>query len=287
VIAQEAKYRAIYHYRKKYPVVDMCRFLEVSRSAYYDWIRRKDQPSRDAELTELIREGYNQSRRTYGYRRITIWLRRKHGLLVNQKAVRRIMRKNDMPSIIRRKRKYKFNSAVYHRYDNVLARDFKASKPNEKWVTDITYIHTGQGTMYLSVIKDLYDNSIVSYKIDPNMYLKLVLDTIKGAVEREKVAGGLTLHSDQGFQYTSHAYFALTEQYGIKQSMSRRGNCWDNACCENFFGHLKEECIRLCKLQTFKEARDVIADYIDFYNNQRIQLKTELTPLEKRHQFCA
>lgn len=265
----------------------MCVFLEVSRSAYYDWIKRKDKPSRDAKLTELIREGYIQSRQTYGYRRIKIWLKKMHDLVVNEKAIRRIMRKNDMQSVIRRKNRYKNRFATHHRYDNVLARDFKAGRPNEKWVTDITYIHTYQGVMYLSAIMDLYDSSIVSFKVQTNMRLSLVLDSIKDAVKKEKVAGGLTLHSDQGLQYTSHAYFTLTEQYGIKQSMSRRGNCWDNACMENFFGHLKEECLRFCKLKTFEEAREVIADYIDFYNNERIQLKTELTPFEKRYQFCA
>jgi len=287
MIANGAKYRGIYHYRLQFSIIAMCKFLGVSRSAYYDWIKRKDKPLVDEVLTELIRVGYIQSRKTYGYRRIKIWLKRNHGLIVNQKAIRRIMRVNNMQSIIRRKNRYKTNSSVYHRYDNVLNRDFEASRPNEKWVTDITYIHTAQGTMYLSVIKDLYDSSIVSYRMEPHMYLKLVLGTIQDAVDKEKVAGGLTLHSDQGFQYTSHAYFALTEQYGIKQSMSRKGNCWDNACAENFFGHLKEEFVRFYKLQTFQEAREVIDDYIGFYNNERILLKTELTPLESRYQFCA
>ena len=200
MIGNGAKYRGIYHYRKQYPIIAMCKFLGVSRSAYYAWIKRKDKPLADAELTELIRIGYIQSRKTYGYRRIKIWLKRKHCLIVNRKAIRRIMRVNNMQSIIRRKNRYKTYSSVYHRYDNVLDRNFKTTRPNEKWVTDITYIHTDQGTMYLSVIKDLYDSSIVSYRMEPTMHVKLVLGTIQDAVDKEKVAGGLTLHSDQGFQ---------------------------------------------------------------------------------------
>lgn len=265
----------------------MCKFLGVSRSAYYDWIKRKDKPSRDAELTRLIQEIYLKSKKRFGYRRIKLRLKNQYDIKVNEKVVRRITRKNNIQSIIRRRHKYKKDLAGHHRYDNVLARDFNASRPNEKWVTDITYIHTAQGTMYLSAILDLYDRSIVSFKMQTNMHLNLVLDTIKDAVTKEKAAGGLILHSDQGLHYTSNAYFTLTEQYGIKQSMSRKGNCWDNACIENFFGHLKSECVHFYKFKTFEEAKEVIAEYIDFYNNERIQLKTELTPLGKRHQFCA
>ena len=141
--------------------------------------------------------------------------------------------------------------------------------------------------MYLSVIRDLYDNSIVAYKTAREQSIKLVMDTIKAAKTKEKVTGELQLHSDQGFQYTSHAYFNLTTSYGISQSMSRRGNPYDNSLAENFFSILKTECIYRTKLESYEEARLLIGEYIHFYNNERIQLKTKLTPLEKRSQYVA
>ena len=129
-----------------------------------------------------------------------------------------------------------------HKYQNLLNRDFHAETPNSKWVTDISYIHTKQGVLYLSMIRDLYDNSIVAYKTATQQTVNLVLDTIRQAVrnEKKKVAAELQLHSDQGFQYTSQAYFKLTQQYGITPSMSRRGNPYDNAMAENFFSILKQ-----------------------------------------------
>ena len=166
-------------------------------------------------------------------------------------------------------------------------RDFKADRPNQKWVTDISYIPTKQGFLYLSVIRDLFDNSIIAYKTATQQTINLVLNTIRAAKRKEKVTGELQLHSDQGFQYTSLAYFNLTQSYGITQSMSRRGNPYDNALAENFFSILKTECIHRIKLQSFNEARKVIDEYIYFYNNQRIQLKSKLTPIEYRRQYVA
>ena len=141
--------------------------------------------------------------------------------------------------------------------------------------------------MYLSIIRDLYDNSIVAYKTDKEQSIKLVLDTIKAAKRKEKITAEVQLHSDQGFQYTSQAYFNLTQSYGITPSMSRRGNPYDNALAENFFSILKTECIHRVKLATYEEASLLIGEYINFYNNYRIQSKTKLTPLEKRIQFVA
>ena len=166
-------------------------------------------------------------------------------------------------------------------------RDFSDERPNQKWVTDISYIHTQEGVLYLSIIRDLFDNSIVSYKTSTTQNVQLVLEAIKAAKRKEKVTGELQLHSDQGFQYTSKHYFNLTRSYNILQSMSRRGNPYDNALAENFFSILKPECIYRVKLKTYDEARILISQYIDFYNNQRIQLKTKLTPYEKRSQYIA
>ena len=275
----------IYRHKGKYSISEMCKFFQVSRSGYYGYVARMDTPASDLPLAEKIRDCQEQCGKTYGYRRVHIWLER-NGIYRNPKTVLRIMQKYGLLSVIRRK-KYRNYGEYLHRYPNLLNRNFSAERPNQKWVTDISYIHTKQGVLYLSVIRDLYDNSIVAYKTGTEQNVNLVLSTIKEAKKREKVTTELQLHSDQGFQYTSQAYYRLTQSYGIIPSMSRRGNPYDNALAENFFSILKTECIYRTKLQTYEEARLLIGEYIHFYNNKRIQLKTKLTPLEKRCQYVA
>ena len=275
----------IYRYKEKYSISEMCRFLAVSRSGYYGYVSRMDVPARDLPLAEKIRECQEECGRTYGYRRVHIWLERQ-GIYRNPKTVLRVMQKYGLLSVIRRK-KYRNYGEYLHKYPNLLNRDFHAERPNQKWVTDISYIHTKQGVLYLSVIRDLYDNSIVAYKTGTEQNVNLVLSTIREAKKKEKVTEELQLHSDQGFQYTSQAYFKLTQSCSITPSMSRQGNPYDNALAENFFSILKTECIYRVKLQTYEEASLLIGEYIHFYNNQRIQLKSKLTPLEKRCQFVA
>ena len=275
----------IYRHKGRYSISEMCRFFGVSRSGYYGYVSRMDIAAWDLPLAEKIRECQDECGKTYGYRRVHIWLEKK-GIYRNPKTVLRVMQKYGLLSVIRRK-KYRNYGEYLHRYPNLLNRDFRAERPNQKWVTDISYIHTKQGVLYLSVIRDLYDNSIVAYKTGTEQNVNLVLSTIKEAKRKEKVTAELQLHSDQGFQYTSQAYFKLTQSYGITPSMSRRGNPYDNALAENFFSILKTECIYRVKLQTYQEARLLIGEYIRFYNHQRIQLKTKLTPLEIRSQYIA
>ena len=279
------KYRVIYRHKDKYSISEMCRFFDVSRSGYYDFVARMEVPDKDLPIAEKIKECQSKCGKTYGYRRVHLWLKDER-IYRNPKTVLRIMQKYDLLSVIRRK-KYRRYTDVIHKYPNLLNRNFKADRPNQKWVTDISYIHTAQGVLYLSVIRDWYDNSIVSYKTSTTQNVALVLNTIKAAKKKEKVTAELQLHSDQGFQYTSNGYFKLTQSYGITPSMSRRGNPYDNSLAENFFSILKAECINRVKLKTFNEARLLIDQYIYFYNHQRIQLKTKLTPLEKRSQFVA
>ena len=279
------KYMVIYRHKKKYGISEMCRFFKVSRSGYYDYVKRMDIPAWDLPLAKKIQECQDKCGKTYGYRRVHIWLER-NGIHKNPKTVLRVMQKYNLLSVIRRQRFYKYTEHL-HRYENLWKQDFKAERPNQKWATDISYIHTKQGALYLSMIRDLYDNSIVAYKTGTHQTVNLVLDTIKAAKKKEKVTAELQLHSDQGFQYTSQAYYRLTQSYGITPSMSSKGNPYDNAMAENFFSILKTECIYRTKLQTYEEARLLIDAYIHFYNHERIQLKTKLTPLEKRSQFVA
>ena len=271
----------IYRRKGNYPISEMCRFFEVSRSGYYDYVKRMDIPAWDLPLAEKIRECQEHSRCTYGYRRVHIWLERQ-GIHKNPKTVLRVMQKYNLLSEVRRKKYHNYTNGLY-KYPNLLAQDFHAERPNQKWVTDISYIKTGQGVLYLSIIRDLYDNSIVAYKTGTEQNVNLVLSTIRAAKRKEKVTAELQLHSDQGFQYTSQAYFKLTQSYHITPSMSSKGNPYDNAMAENFFSILKTECIYRHKPKTFQEANDLIDRYIHFYNHERIQTKTGVAPLTLRH----
>jgi len=261
----------------------MCKFFEISRSGYYDWLKRMERPDKDESVAELITDCQKKNDYTYGYRRVKLWLQRNTGLAMNHKAVLRIMNKYGLLAQIRRRRKYYGYHHQYHKYENRLKQDFQVDKPNQKWVTDVTYIFTKQGTLYLSAIKDLYDNFIVAYKVMTENSNQLVFDTLKQA--KKEVSDGLILHSDQGYQYTSNEYSNLTMKYGILPSMSRAGTPLDNAPAENFFGILKSECLYRHKPKSNEEARLLIDDYIHFYNYERIQLKTKLTPYEKRCQL--
>ena len=281
------KYQVIQRHSSKYPVSVMCRFFNVSRSGYYDFISRRGRPDKDAPLAEIIAVQQEKCFHTYGYRRMWKALQ-KENIVRNPKTILRIMKKYNLLSEIRRRRKWIQMGQQLHKYENLLNREFEADAPNRKWVTDISYIHTKQGVLYLSVIRDLYDRSIVAYKTGTEQTVNLVLDTIRLAVRKEKlnkkkVTAELQLHSDQGAHYASHAYFELTKEYKITPSMSRRGNCYDNALAENFFGILKTECIYRQKPQTFKQANEMIDRYIHFYNYERIQLKTGVAPLTLRH----
>ena len=280
----KVKYAVINRHRGEYPVSVMCKFFGVSRSGYYDFVKRLGQPEHDIELAKRIRECQNETDKTYGYRRIWKWLNNRD-IKVNPKTVLRIMKKYGLLSEIRRCRKWINLGQQIHKYENLLNRQFRADRPNTKWVTDISYIHTKEGVLYLSMIRDLYDNSIVAYKTATQQTVNLVLDTIRLAMKKEKrkVAAELQLHSDQGAQYASQAYFELTKSYGITPSMSSKCNPYDNAMAENFFSILKTESIYRHKPKPFQEANDLIDRYIHFYNHERIQNKTGVAPLTLRH----
>ena len=277
------KYKIIYRFKNKYSIRDMCEFFGVSRSGYYAWTKRADKEDPDKQMGELIRQCQQKTRQTYGYRRVQIWLLREFGIVTNHKAVLRLMNKYNMLSKSRRKRKWVQNCESIHRYANLLERNFYTERPNLKWCTDISYIPTREGFVYLSVIKDLYDNFVVAYKIGTENSNQLVYETLKMA--KREVTAEVQLHSDQGFQYTSPGYFKLTQSYHIIPSMSRPGTPLDNACAENFFSTLKSEWLHRYTPATKEEARLLLEEYIHFYNYERIQLKTKLTPFEKRRQF--
>ena len=172
--------------RTRYPVSVICRFFGVSRSGYYDYVNRLDQPAYDAGLADMIREHQEKCDRTYGYRRMWKWLKQIKKIHRNPKTLLQVMKKYELLSEIRRRRKWRQMGQQLHKYENLLSREFQADRPNHKWVTDISYIHTGQGVLYLSMIRDLFDNSIVAYKTGTTQTVNLVLDTIRLLCRRKR-----------------------------------------------------------------------------------------------------
>ena len=209
-MSAKAKYAVIYRHREQYPILVMCQFFVVSRSGYYSFVNRMNRPEKDAALADTIRQQQGKCFQTYGYRRMWQWLERNVGIHHDPKTILRVMRKYDLPAEIRRRRKWQQMGQQLHKYQNLLNRNFHAEAPNHKWVTDISYIQTKQGVLYLSMVRDLYDNSIVAYKTATQQTVHLVLDTIRQAMlkEKKRVAAELHLHSDQGFQYTSQLHWS-------------------------------------------------------------------------------
>ena len=276
------KYRVIERFRGKYSVASMCRLFEVSRSGYYAWRNRQDKEAKDQWLVDLIIDCQKRCKQTYGCRRVRRWLLRQHGKRVNLKAILRIMRKLDLLAQIRRRKPYTHYQQSIHKYPNLLQRAFEQTIPNRFWVTDITYISTAKGMVYMCAVVDLCGKMVLSYRIGNDMTSSLVTDTIRDAIQKEMVADGLALHSDQGSQYTSQAYFDLSKEYHFQPSMSSPGCPYDNAAMENFFGTLKTECLYRQKFNSRTDVEQAVAEYVQFYNFERSDLKNGLTPFEIR-----
>ena len=276
------KYRVIERFREKYSIEAMCKVFGVSRSGYYDWRNRPDRPNKDPWLIDLITQAQIASKQTYGHRRIQRWLLRKHKKYVNLKVILRVMRRYDLLSKIRRVRPYMQYQKALHKYPNLLDRQFEQVLPNRFWVTDITYIHTAKGMVYMCAIMDLCGKMVLAYRIGTDMTTSLVTDTIRDAKQKEMVTDGLALHSDQGSQYTSQAYFDLVQSYHIQPSMSSPGCPYDNSAMENFFGNLKTECLHRMNFSCKAEVEQAVAEYVQFYNFERINMKNGLTPFEIR-----
>ena len=260
----------------------MCKVFEVSRSGYYDWRKRHDRTPKDQWLVDLIIECQQKCKQTYGIRRVWRWLQRQKGKVVNLKAILRIMRKLNLLSQIRRRKPYRNYQKAVHKYPNLLKRQFDQAKPNQVWVTDITYIPIPNGMLYMCAVVDLCGRKVLAYRIAGNMAASLVTDTIRDAMQQEKVTDGLVLHSDQGSQYTSQMYNDLSKEYHFQPSMSSPGCPYDNAAMENFFGTLKTECLYRAHFTTKAEVEQLVAEYVYFYNYERINLKNGLTPDEIR-----
>jgi putative transposase len=281
---KQARFETIEEMKEKYSLVELCNIADVSRAGYYKWKSaveaRKARVEQDADLKEHIL-AIHRLRPYFGYIRMQIALG-KEGLVVNHKKVRRLMRELGIRSMIRKKRPFAGRKPSVL-FSNVLNREFAAEAARTKLVTDITYVRTGHDFVYLSVILDLFNNEVLAWELSARNDLQLVLDTVK----QLDVKGAL-LHSDQGFQYTTKSYANLLDEYELKGSHSRRGNCFDNACIESFFSHLKTEKLYLEKPDSETMARKFIAEHIEYYNNERFQKRLgDLSPIEYRKAIAA
>lgn len=256
----------------------------MARSTFYYYLKQLDQVDKHATLKAQVVAIYHQHKGRYGYRRITATLKLS-GQQINHKTVLRMMKESDLKSKVRVKkyRSYKGQQGKIAR--NLLKRDFKALKPYQKWVTDVTEFSVSGKKLYLSPILDLYNGEIVSYTLSERPTFEQTMDMLKKAFTRLPLKTKLILHSDQGWQYQMKQYQAALRNRKIRQSMSRKGNCLDNAAMESFFSILKSELFYLQKFDSIASLKKEIASYIDYYNNDRIKLKLKgLSPVKYRTQ---
>lgn len=241
------------------------------------------------EIKDEIKSIFFENKGRYGYRRITLELRNR-GFLINHKTVSRLMKLMELKSIVKSKRKYNsYKGTVGKIVDNLLNRIFKANKPNEKWVTDVTEFKINNEKLYLSPIVDLFNGEVISYNLSKHPVFSQITDMLEKAFNKIPDNTNLILHSDQGWQYQMKQYQYLLEKKGIRQSMSRKGNCLDNACAENFFGILKTELyyVKEKKYKNIEELEKDIIEYIDYYNNRRIKSKLKgMSPVKfRKHSY--
>jgi transposase InsO family protein len=271
----------IERFSDKYPISQMCDFYNVSRQGYYDYVKRKQSGNPDQELIDMIIECQKANKKRLGYRRVQKWLKREKGLDVNHKKVYRITSSNNLQSVIRRRKAFKYKSNGNLIYANVLNRKTHSDTPNTDWVTDISYIIAPDGTAYLSAIRDLCGQFVVAYKTSRRQDYSLVKSTVDEAMQTENPEKPPLLHSDAGGQYRSHDHKALIEEYGLTPSMSRPATPGDNSMAENFFSIFKTECLYLEKPKTLDEALALTDEFLHYYNYERIQ-GNGLTPYEER-----
>jgi transposase InsO family protein len=285
------KFSFIHAQKASFPIAALCRLLGVSRQGYYAYADRR--PSRrvleEAALCTAIREVFVESGETYGSPRVLRELALR-GVRTSKRRVERAMRGMGLtPPAPRRWTKTTIRDATHPVAPNELARDFTATRPNERWVTDITYVWTDEGWAYVATILDLFSRAVVGWAIDTTATTKLALNALQSAVQRRRPDAGLLHHSDRGCQYTSAAYRGRLEELGITVSMSRTGNCWDNAVAESFFATLKGELVERRRWRTVIELRTALFEYIEvFYNRRRLHSSLDYkTPAAVEEEFFA
>lgn len=268
------KFAFIHAEKASFSVAALCRTLEVSRQGYYAYVKRPASPrvTRDAELQEHVRAAFRGSKGRYGSPRVRRQLR-DEGLPASKRRIERIMRALGLSA--RPQRRWRVTTTQVDRSSpvaaNVLNRDFTATRPNERWVTDITYVWTDEGWCYLAVILDLFSRAVVGWALAPSLSTELAMTALRMALQRRRPEAGLLHHSDRGCQYTSFEYRTALAQHVVTVSMSRKGNCWDNAVAESFFATLKNELVYRRSWPTRLELRAAVFEYVEvFYNRRRL-----------------
>lgn len=251
----------------------MCRVLSVSTSGYYAWLKRAPsvRQRRRLAMEQAVKRAHENSRRVYGYRKVHVELMEQHAIECCAETVRRIMRDNGLRA--KTSRKFVVTTDSSHQNpvaENVLARAFEPARPNEKWAADLTYVSTREGWLYLAIVMDLYARRIVGWATSDTIDTHVVSEALHNAIRNRCPRPGLLHHSDRGTQYASEAFQELLELHGIQCSMSRKGDCWDNACVERFFSSLKNEWLNAVDWPDRETATTAIFEYIEmFYNVKR------------------
>lgn len=269
--------------RSRFPLEGLLNLADLARSTFYYQVRALQKPDKHADLKATIQSLYHEHEGRFGYRRITLAIRKKEP--VNEKRVQRLMEDMNLKSLVRPKRYRSYKGPVGKIAPNLLERNFLAQRPNQKWVTDVTEFKVGLKKLYLSPVMDLYNGEILAYQIDTRPSFALVTEMLDKAIERLKGPVNLVLHSDQGWQYQQPRYQHALKDRGIKQSMSRKGNCLDNAVIESFFGTLKSEFFYLNRFESIEDLQTGLDKYIRYYNHDRIKSKLGgMSPVEYRTQ---
>lgn len=271
--------------RHKYDLELLLDCMNMVKSTYYYYESRSHLKDKYQDVNGLIKDIYHHHKGRLGYRRITSLIRQK-GIVINHKTVLRLMKNLGLKSLIRLKKYKSYKGEQGKIAPNILVRNFKALRPNEKWATDITEFNVSGKKLYLSPIIDLFNGEIVSYELSERPNFNQVITMLKKSFKKISNHTNLILHSDQGWQYQMKQYQHLLKQKGITQSMSRKGNCLDNAVIENFFGILKSELFYIQKFKNINHLKKEIKEYISYYNNERIKLNLKgMSPIQYRAHY--
>lgn len=249
----------------------------IARATYYYHAKQANKPDKYSEIKEEIGRIYHENRGRYGYRRMTMALQNL-GHIINHKTVQRLMKELDLTCRVRIKKYRSYKGEIGKIAPNLLERDFSTTAPNQKWVTDVTEFNLFGRKLYLSPILDLHSQDIVSYTISDKPVISMIVGMLDKAFSQIRDGSNLILHSDQGWQYQHKIYQRLLKSKGLRQSMSRKGNCLDNAVMENFFGQLKSELVYLQQFDSITHFEAELVAYLDYYNNRRIKAKLKGLP---------
>lgn len=271
--------------RHKYDLDLLLKCMKMVRSSYYYYEKRNCLADKYKDIKDLIQQIYNHHKGRLGYRRITLLINQK-GIVINHKTVLRLMKFLGLKSIIRIKKYKSYRGEQGKTAPNILQRNFKADAPNKKWATDVTEFNVSGSKLYLSPIIDLFNGEIISYQLSDRPNFEQITNMLKKSFRKIPDNTNLILHSDQGWQYQMKQYQLLLKKKGLIQSMSRKGNCLDNAVIENFFGILKSELFYLKKYASVNQLKKEINQYINYYNNERIKLNLKgMSPIQYRAHY--